>query len=453
MKRMLSSLFLTSLCYFAGAQCDHAKGTFVVTDKQIYTPGETLYFTGYLLNFQPGDTATYHTLYLALADGQQRLPVICSPYWMELGISAGSIEIPKDLPSGDYSLHAFTNNLLQDSCEQDFYQWISIRKYGQEPVVASSFTSASIDTAVRWIRREPAPTARVTLSTDSSVYHRRSQVSCKLRVTDSTGTRIKGYYTVSCALDRRRQTEGFWNMRRYYYVDRYQNLMDSSVHFTVSPCLLNPLVGYITKNNKIVNKRIPLKLLTSNGVFQFKTDSIGVFNLPSTKLLASSASKGLLSVSKGSNSEFFTIHFLDIAARVCRTLAQRPLPYLADQQADSAVFSPQEMEYWSRHADQPGDSSPLKSAPSFTGTESGHIKRVNLIAPAKAFPMSDNATDSLREINLNTTLYWNYFMPDTESEDTSFSFITGDIPGTYTCTIQGYSDQGLVCTSIHFTVL
>lgn len=99
---------------------------FVHFDKTIYGTNETVYFTGYLLKTDL-DISAYNTLFVALVNEANNEIFVQEKYAIQKGISTGAFTVPDTLPSGNYSIIAFTNRLAGRLPEDVFVQHIKIK--------------------------------------------------------------------------------------------------------------------------------------------------------------------------------------------------------------------------------------------------------------------------------------------------------------------------------------
>jgi hypothetical protein len=105
-------------------------------DKQIYNPGENIWFAAYLLN--PSVAETHHTLHFILINDMTRKLVKSQNFVLESGMGSGSFYIPDSLATGQYSLIAITNQFSLQKAPQFFRQAISI--IGPEPLFKIQFS-------------------------------------------------------------------------------------------------------------------------------------------------------------------------------------------------------------------------------------------------------------------------------------------------------------------------
>jgi hypothetical protein len=100
---------------------------FIHTDKAVYQPSESIWFTGFVLNRNRMVMEDQHTLYMLLVDAVERKLVLQQRFSIQSGIGKGSIFLPDSLAAGDYWLIAYTNTFLNYRSQSIFRKWISVR--------------------------------------------------------------------------------------------------------------------------------------------------------------------------------------------------------------------------------------------------------------------------------------------------------------------------------------
>lgn len=170
----------------------------------------------------------------------------------------------------------------------------------------------------------PAPALQVSVTTDSAVYHSRSQVRLHIKVADANGHPVTGAFSFSAMLASRAGREGS--------IERYTNFeawlppvheplpppeyfsSDSAINAILLTRFNQPLwsqvladsgqqkntvayddYGFVTHNGKKLRK--PVKLVVMGGGFaQLTTDSSGVFMIPHQYLVSPLGVNPMLSV-------------------------------------------------------------------------------------------------------------------------------------------------------------
>ncbi len=110
---------------------------FVHFDKTVYTNNETVWFTGYILRGNPN--AVYNALSVALVNNSDSTVAVEEKFIIVEGLSLGNILLPDSLPPGNYSLIAYTNQLVNGAPEEVFVQ----------PVTIKTLTDASFTASVK----------------------------------------------------------------------------------------------------------------------------------------------------------------------------------------------------------------------------------------------------------------------------------------------------------------
>jgi len=106
---------------------------FLHLDKSIYQPGETVWFTGYVLNRDEDLMRDQNTLYTMLVDAVNRKPVLRQRFLIKNGFGKGFLSLPDSLAAGDYWVMAYTNAYLEHGAQPVFRQLIRLRVPGPSP--------------------------------------------------------------------------------------------------------------------------------------------------------------------------------------------------------------------------------------------------------------------------------------------------------------------------------
>ncbi|SKA33611.1 hypothetical protein SAMN04488128_103866 [Chitinophaga eiseniae] len=417
----------------------NSTGLYIHTDKHIYTPAEKIWFTGYLLNIRATDTIPYHTLFVALINPITRKPVLNERFAFDRGVAKGLLLLPDSLPPGDYALVGYTNNYIADNHEQEFQQWISVRKPHQPPFKTRKTPADTTRTATLKI---PDSNICIRLDTDSTTYRQRGLVNCRVELTDTTGKPIQGLFSVACVCEKRLRKHDKWDICHYYFIDQYR--LPASIDLSTAQQELNPVSGFVTKGSKKVKKPIPLLLMKNNEMITLKTNKDGVFCLNSYQLITTPGQPdAILSVVKGNQSEF-KINFLNDIERVNHQLAKINYPYTPEDMADSTIFMPEEITAMDVSAQAPP--APKMPVPQ---QEPGYVKKVK---PVYTPPEFQQASDTIATPNFSSTLYWNHLINTDEQGHANFTFRLNDLPGVFVCVIQGISTMGVFSKYLRFVV-
>ncbi|MBC9929811.1 MG2 domain-containing protein [Chitinophaga qingshengii] len=449
MKNTFTLLIATFFCCHSLAQNRdiNSTGLYIHTDKQIYTPTEKIWFTGYLLNIQATDTIPYHTLFVTLIDPNTHQPVLHDCFAFDRGVCKGLLALPDSVQPGDYSLVAYTNNYITDNHEQEFQQWISVRKPNHPPFKVKKTPADTTRTAKLKI---PDSNISVRLDTDSSDYHRRGTVTCRVMLTDTSGKAIQGLFSVACVCERRLRPQSTWDICHYYFIDQYR--LPSSVDLTTAQQQLNPVTGVVTKGKKKIKKPVSMLLMKNNEMITLKTNKDGIFSLNSYQLISTPGQPdAILSVVKGNQSEF-KINFLNDIGRVNEQLGSIDYPYTQENIEDSCIFTQEERTaFATRTPSKPATTKPALSKPKAPAppAEPTYVKKIK---PVYQPPEFQQASDSSAMPNYNTTLYWNHLLNTDKDGRAYFSFRADDLPGVFVCVIQGISTMGVFSKHLRFEV-
>lgn len=109
---------------------------FVHFDKNVYSNNETIWFTGYLINYNP---AIYQQqlMVVALVRDIDNALVVQDRFLLKNGLSYGNLTIPDSLMTGDYHLIAFTNVTVNQRPVEYFSQPITIKTKIEPPIDAT----------------------------------------------------------------------------------------------------------------------------------------------------------------------------------------------------------------------------------------------------------------------------------------------------------------------------
>ncbi|RBL91755.1 hypothetical protein [Chitinophaga flava] len=432
---------IMSLHSFAQNREINSTGLYIHTDKHIYMPAEKIWFTGYLLNIQATDSLPYHTLFVTLINENTHKPVLYERFAFDRAICKGMLELPDSLPAGDYALVGYTNNYIIDSHEQEFQQWISIRKPNQPSYKIKKTPADSLRSTTAKI---PNAGLKINLTTDSATYNKRSVINCKIELTDTAGKAIQGLFSVTCVCEKRLRRQNHWDICHYYYIDQYK--LPGQVDLSTAQQELNPVSGFVTKGSKKVKKPIPLLLMKNNEMITLKTNKDGIFGLNSYQLISTPGQPDvILSIVKGNPSEF-KINFLNDVERINHQLAQVNYSCTLGDMEDSEIFTSEEMEMHTVPAPQTA-ATKTKQPPH--GQEPGYVKKIK---PVYQPPEFRTASDTSAIPDYNTTLYWNYLINTDQEGHASFSFRSDDLPGVFVCVVQGVSTMGVFSKRLQFVV-
>ena len=119
-------------------------------DKNVYSPGETVWFASYVLNPITSIQA-YQTVSIAVVKNEDKKVFQNQEYALFNGIARGNIILSDSLKPGAYSLMVYTNLLKNGMPEDVFIQPITIRQSGNPDmkIILKNLESKNIDDSIK----------------------------------------------------------------------------------------------------------------------------------------------------------------------------------------------------------------------------------------------------------------------------------------------------------------
>jgi hypothetical protein len=110
---------------------------YIQTDKEIYAPGEIIWFSGYVLDRSENQLSGYSTeIIVSIYDASGNF-LMGDKFWVTNGKTSGDFLLPTNVPLGKYYLSAFSP--FQDENDNIFVKPLIIRAfYESEPIVSFS---------------------------------------------------------------------------------------------------------------------------------------------------------------------------------------------------------------------------------------------------------------------------------------------------------------------------
>lgn len=140
MKRVVSIISALTLCLTLGAQSNLRERVYISTDKNVYVAGDDIWCSAYCMDVNSGALSNFSELaYVELhsTEGMVQTGKIA----LDKGRGAGRIEIPNTVPTGNYSLFAYTAQLGNEQ-GSDFLQ------FSKTISIFNTFSSARVDGGV-----------------------------------------------------------------------------------------------------------------------------------------------------------------------------------------------------------------------------------------------------------------------------------------------------------------
>lgn len=224
---------------------------YIHTDRTIYKPGETIWFTGYTLNRDESVMKKQHVLYVVLVDTLSKSAAVKKRFLVTYGLTRGDLQIPDTLKNGHYWLVAYTDDVYR-AAQPAFRQQIIVN---DRPV---GFVSSDALFCVPGLK----------LAVDSAVHKTGYPVNLFIRVTDSSGGEIRGMFSISVAAVGKVAATNIST----YQVDTSVLLRNPGKH-------IDPDYGYVLYKGKQPKQAVNLAIM-SGGVIKFTTGPAGQFELP-----------------------------------------------------------------------------------------------------------------------------------------------------------------------------
>lgn len=154
--------------------------TYVLTDKEVYTVGETVWMSIWVVNgitHEPGTGSGMAHIDLVDANGQS---LVSRMFMLTVGRGAAQIELPADLPPGEYQIHAYTARMR--SYDEGFQFRRTLRILGNGSQLASTLDPVAL----------AAPVLRLFPESGDLVHGLPTRVAFKAAFDDGTGAALTG---------------------------------------------------------------------------------------------------------------------------------------------------------------------------------------------------------------------------------------------------------------------
>lgn len=340
------------------------------------------------------------------------------------------------------------------------------------------------------------PTVKVHLISDSAVYGNRSLTKWKVKITDTSDRPLSALFSISCVLTKRISNR-LPDIASYYYAQRISGRTTSAINSKKGDTLFvkHAFDGAVEMEHKSIKRPVSLVAIAKDGhSSSFETDSSGRFALQGNMVGGPAESFVIVSVSKEKDQFKYRLHLKDRNEKYANLLAQNYYPYSRmdreepitheEKQYAAGILAPVVVKSRSRDEyvmptilAQPGCEEVFvcscghwdctKCPPALKPVE-GHLyydlkrrqafyyKPCNKIdvkpfmAQIRAtnkpidFHVRDYHNQEYPDKELYSTIYWNYGIQTDSAGEASFSFFTNDLPGEFTCVIQGVSAGGPV---------
>jgi hypothetical protein len=243
-------------------------------------------------------------------------------------------------------------------------------------VTLTLFDGAGVPRAERAVYIKKSTSLRVQLTTDSLLYHHRSKLQLKVKVTNQQGTPVKSIFSLACVLASRLDTTRAADIVRFQHFDRFlpaPAVMPGRDYFnrpvnieqllltrywtrykweavSTSPPYIPQAdkiceVGHVLYKDRSVKKPVSLMIINSFNTFTLVTDSAGFFKVPPQVLTVEAGKKVIILVSDTKNFADYSIKIQNTCLQVDTALSKINWPEPGYLKADLSV---QEQEHLKR---------------------------------------------------------------------------------------------------------
>jgi hypothetical protein len=240
-------------------------------------------------------------------------------------------------------------------------------------VTLTLFDDKGFPRAERAVYIEKSPPVQVQLITDSAVYHHRSKLELKVKVTNSKGEPVKSLFSLACVLASRLDSTRAADIVRFAHYDRFlpsPAAMPGNAYYGTSDNIEQVLltrywtrykweeinavpryvaseekvcdVGHVFFRDKPAKKPVLLMIISGGRTFTLNTDSSGYFELPSQVLQVESGKKAIILVSDNKNFKEYTVKLQNTCGMVDTGLSKVAWPEAGYVTAELSV---QEQEH------------------------------------------------------------------------------------------------------------
>ncbi|RZJ75167.1 MAG: hypothetical protein EOO47_20080 [Flavobacterium sp.] len=272
---------------------------FIHTDKNIYLPTETIWFSAYYLG-NTDNIDLHQVLNVAISTADSGKVLLVEKYRMDYGLSMGKLMLPDSLRSGLVKLIAFTNVL--DSNSKPFVP------FSATLTISSQFANATKPLENNFnnpldigLKKNSNP----ILSLDKKEYDKREEVALKIKLPELSVFSIAATYDARLNEDQQKINEFPRNSpAKVTYYEAQQTTIK------------------IKQKNKPINKVVDLVLLGNSGMRVLSTDKAGQLILNRDDILIPYGKKVALMVG-GNKSNDYQIELHDPMSSIVDLLAKQ----------------------------------------------------------------------------------------------------------------------------------
>lgn len=265
----------------------------------------------------------------------------------------------------------------------------------------------------------------------------------------------------------------------------------------------NDLHGYVLFKQKPVKKPVPMILIGSGGIMTLTTDSAGKFTIPNANTRIPTDGKILLGVAGEKSTDAYSVYLRDDFDTLNKILEQN---FVAMRPQKEDLLSAEEKtamksmlsvvvvkaKKWDSYGTftskdcndyvcmynilncrnhktgtkpqngatysytPPGSMTPQQvvyhSCAADAARDDGFMKKVRGTYYAKQFYVADYAKLNPQDQEVHTTIHWMHAVITNENGEADIEFYTNDLPGRFTCILQGFCNQGVLSGKHSFRV-
>ena len=222
------------------------------TDRDIYFAGEELLFSAeYFINQSRANTLISNVIYVELINCAEKNPVVQEKYEIIDFNSNGAIKIPKDIPSGNYVLRAYTQYQRNFGMLTFSYHFILILNVKNNNNAFKIGATAESDIIVKQVNGEGIPkafpkteTTDILIETDKNRFVTRDNVNAHISVKNNSMSNLPVVSVAVIKLGTKLENHNY--IHKDFLAEQMNNVQTPSIKYipeirslTISGILLN----------------------------------------------------------------------------------------------------------------------------------------------------------------------------------------------------------------------
>ncbi len=162
------------------------------TDRNIYAVGEEIFFRAFYVNSHELQYAGWSKMFYVEVITSRNEPVCMGKYKLSMRGCSGSLNIPEEIPTGNYYIKGYTKWMRNEPPENYFYSRIIIINPYTAELTSTSPISGKMEKEATF---QPQVVNRQSIlcHTDKQTYNRREKVEVSVFLTDSIHSSPDGY--------------------------------------------------------------------------------------------------------------------------------------------------------------------------------------------------------------------------------------------------------------------